>query len=272
MKTIFGPQFRIVSIYVIVGSVWIYFSDQVIGTLFGSAESITLAQNIKGWLFIAFTGSLLFFLIKKTFDALTSANNELVESYEQTMQGWIQVTDLRHKETKDHTERVTKMTIQFAKLTGITDKKDLTHIKRGAILHDIGKIGIPDAILIKPGKLDEEEWSQMKLHPTIGQDILSKIKYLQPSLYTPYCIPYCHHEKWNGDGYPRGLKGEAIPLASRFFTIIDVWDALIHTRVYKSAWPEDKVLNYIQEQAGQHFDPAMVKIFIENYDQIKGRY
>ncbi len=156
--------------------------------------------------------------------------------------------------------------------TGITDKKDLTHIKRGAILHDIGKIGIPDAILIKPGKLDEEEWSQMKLHPTIGQDILSKIKYLQPSLYTPYCIPYCHHEKWNGDGYPRGLKGEAIPLASRFFTIIDVWDALIHTRVYKSAWPEDKVLNYIQEQAGQHFDPAMVKIFIENYDQIKGRY
>ena len=260
------PQIRIVIIYAVVGSLWIYFSDMVIGTLFGSVESITAAQNIKGWLFIAVTGALLFYLINRSFNALTQANNEVVESYEQTMQGWMHVMDLRHKETKDHTERVTIMTVRLAKLVGLTKESELKCIERGAMLHDVGKIGIPDAILIKPGKLTDEEWVQMKLHPTIAYDLLSRISFLENSLD----IPYCHHEKWDGSGYPRGLRGEAIPLAARIFAIIDVWDALCHARVYKSAWTEDKVLNHIAEQAGQHFDPAIVKIFIENYEQIKG--
>lgn len=267
MKIHFLPQLRIVTIYIIAGSLWIYFSDMLIGALFGDAESITVAQHFKGWFFIAVTGFLLFVLIKRDFDSLSHANNDVVQSYEQTMQGWVRVTDLRHKETKDHTERVTKMTIRFARLAGITDVNELKRIERGAILHDVGKIGIPDAILIKPDNLDEEEWSQMKLHPTIGYNLLSKIKFLQPSLD----IPYCHHEKWNGGGYPRGLQHETIPLAARIFAIVDVWDALCHPRVYKSAWTEDRVLDYIREQAGQHFDPALVKLFIDSYDEIKGK-
>ncbi|MCG8487361.1 MAG: HD-GYP domain-containing protein [Chromatiales bacterium] len=259
------PQIKIVIIYVIAGSLWIYFSDMVIGTLFSSAEAITAAQNIKGWFFIAITGVILFYLINRSFNDLTRANREVVESYEQTMHGWVQVMDLRHKETKNHTERVTAMTVRFAKLAGITDEKELKNIERGAMLHDVGKIGIPDAILIKPGKLNEEEWDQIKLHPIIAHDLLSKIKFLQNSLD----IPYCHHEKWDGSGYPRAIKAEEIPLPARIFAIIDVWDALSHARVYKAAWREEMVLEHIAERAGQHFDPALVKIFKENYDQIK---
>lgn len=160
MKTRFPPQSRIVTIYVIAGSLWIYFSDMLIGAIFGDAQSITIAQHFKGWFFIAVTGLLLFSLIKRDFDSL--------------------------------------------------------------------------------------------------------IRFLRPSL----AIPYCHHEKWNGEGYPRGIRREAIPLAARLFAIIDVWDALCHPRVYKDAWPEDRVLNYIREQAEKHFDPALVKLFIDNYDRI----
>ena len=173
--------------------------------------------------------------------------------------------DLRHRETKDHTERVTKMTVELAKISGITDEKELERIERGAILHDIGKIGIADDILIKPGKLDKQEWRQMKMHPQIAHDILSDIAFLKPSID----IPSAHHEKWDGSGYPQGLKGEAIPLAARFFAVIDVWDALIHPRIYKSAWPEEKVLAHIREQSGIHFDPNIVTLFLENYTQIK---
>jgi len=264
MKIQFPPQSKIVAVYVIAGSLWIYFSDMLIGALFGSADSITIAQHFKGWFFIAVTGLLLFALIKRDFDSLSRANNDVIQSYEETMRGWIRVTDLRHKETKDHTERVTKMTIRFARVAGITDENELKRIERGAILHDMGKIGISDAILIKPDKLNEEEWAQMKLHPTIGYNLLSKIRFLRPSL----AIPYCHHEKWNGEGYPRGIRREAIPLAARLFAIIDVWDALCHPRVYKDAWTEEKVLNHIREQAEQHFDPTLVKLFIDNYDRI----
>ena len=188
-----------------------------------------------------------------------------MESYEQTISGWIHVTDLRHRETKDHTNRVTKMTIELAKLSGITKKEELKNIKRGAILHDLGKIGIPDSILIKPGKLNKEEWQQIKRHPLIAHDILSNIAFLRTSID----IPYSHHEKWDGSGYPQGLAGKKIPIAARCFAIVDVWDALIHPRIYKPAWPEEKVLQHIQEQSGIHFDPNITKIFLANYNQIK---
>ncbi|HEY5714927.1 MAG TPA: HD domain-containing phosphohydrolase [Psychromonas sp.] len=129
---------------------------------------------------------------------------------------------------------------------------------------DIGKIGISDAILIKPGKLDQTEWQQMQMHPEIAYDILSNIAFLKPSAE----IPYCHHERWDGSGYPQGLKGEAIPAAARLFAVIDVWDALIHPRIYKSAWPERKVLEHLREQSGKHFDPDVVTLFLDNYTQI----
>ena len=133
------------------------------------------------------------------------------------------------------------------------------HIRRGALLHDIGKMGVPDTILRKPGKLTEDEWRIMRRHPQLAYDLLSKTKYLQPALD----IPYCHHEKWDGSGYPRGLKGEQIPLAARIFAVVDVWDALCSERPYRPAWPEEKALDYIRAQAGKHFDPQVVELFLQ---------
>lgn len=134
----------------------------------------------------------------------------------------------------------------------------LIHIYRGALLHDIGKMGVPDIILHKPGALDEQEWEIMRQHPTFAYEMLASIEYLQPALD----ISLCHHEKWDGSGYPRGLHGEQIPLSARIFAIVDVWDALSSERPYRPAWPADKVISYIREQAGSHFDPSIVKVFL----------
>ncbi len=259
------PQYRIVITYLVIGGVWIFLSDAFVNVLLERKEDITFFQNIKGWLFIAITGVLLFLLIRRDVNHITKLNTELIKSYDQTIRGWVEVMDLRHKETKDHTECVTRMTLELSKLSGIVKDSELENIKRGAILHDIGKIGIPDKILIKPDKLDEQERAQVKMHPQIAHDILSQIDFLSPCVN----IPHRHHEKWDGSGYPQGLKGVAIPLEARIFAVIDVWDALIHQRVYKSAWPEESVLQHIEEQSGKNFDPQIVKTFLNNYNRIK---
>ncbi|ABM03067.1 metal dependent phosphohydrolase [Psychromonas ingrahamii 37] len=259
------PHYQIVLVYLIVGILWISLSDWAVALLFQDSDNIIVAQNIKGWSFIAITALLLFFLIRKKMNAVTEINTQLVESYEHTMSGWVHLIDLRHRETKNHTERVTKMTLKLTKLFGITDPVELNHIKWGAMLHDLGKIALSDNVLTKPGKLDSAEWAEMKMHPQIAHDILSTIDYLIPCRD----IPYCHHEKWDGSGYPQGIKGDAIPITARIFAVIDVWDALIHSRVYKSGWPEEKVLQHIKEQSGSHFDPDIVKLFLENYSEIK---
>jgi response regulator RpfG family c-di-GMP phosphodiesterase len=265
MRTLRSPQFRIVFFYLVAGFLWIYFSDKLIHLSAASPTAITALQNIKGWAFITFTGILLFFLIKRDFDALSAANREIIRSYEQTIRGWIRVMDMRHRETMHHTERVTRATLELAKLMGITDEEVLKHIEQGAILHDVGKVGIPDSILLKPDKLDDEEWEIMRQHPVIAHEILSKITYLGPCID----IPYCHHEKWDGTGYPRGIRGEEIPISARIFAVIDVWDALRHARVYKPEWKEEDVLAHIEGQSGKHFDPAVVTTFLEHYDTIK---
>jgi HD-GYP domain-containing protein (c-di-GMP phosphodiesterase class II) len=146
----------------------------------------------------------------------------------------------------------------IAKELGIRDE-ELAHIHQGALLHDIGKMGVPDSILLKPGKLNEEEWEVMKKHPVFSYQMLSPINHLKPALD----IPYCHHEKWDGSGYPRGLKGEDIPIAARIFALVDVWDALRSDRPYRKAWTDEKALEYIKEQAGSHFDPRVVKVFLK---------
>jgi PAS domain S-box-containing protein len=189
---------------------------------------------------------------------LQFANKELLNTYDKTIEGWSNALDLRDKETEGHTNRVTQMTLKLARYAGFSES-ELIHIKRGALLHDIGKMGIPDHILLKPGKLTEEEWVIMKKHPQFAYDLLSPITYLQPALE----IPYYHHEKWDGSGYPTGLKGEEIPLAARLFSIIDVWDALTSDRPYRPAWSKDETLRYIQSLSGIHFDPYVVKIFLE---------
>jgi len=267
MRWFRSPQFRITSIYAFVGFLWIYFSDRLIQAAFQSPDSITAAQNIKGWFFIVITAGMLYVLVQEHFRSLKKKHRELIESYDQTITGWMEVMDVRHRETRDHTDRVTRMTVAFAREAGITDEDELTTIRRGATLHDVGKIGIPDAVLIKPGKLDEDEWRIIRKHPEIAADILTRIHHLSPCVH----IPYCHHEKWDGSGYPQGLRGKQIPLPARLFAIVDVWDALIHDRVYKAAWPEEDVLAHIAEQAGRHFDPELAELFVRRYEAIRRR-
>jgi putative nucleotidyltransferase with HDIG domain len=188
---------------------------------------------------------------------LHRTNVELTLAYDSTLEGWSKALDLRDKETEGHTQRVTELTIQIAKQMGIIDE-DIIHIRRGALLHDIGKMGIPDKILLKPGPLDEDEWKIMKNHSTLAYNLLFPITYLRPALD----VPFFHHEKYDGSGYPYGLKGEQIPIAARIFAIVDVWDALTSDRPYRSAWSTKKALTYIKEQSGSHFDPQVVEFFL----------
>jgi putative nucleotidyltransferase with HDIG domain len=191
------------------------------------------------------------------YSELQQINLKLSMAYDATIEGWSRALDLRDKETEGHTVRVTDLTMRLAEAFGI-DPEMMAHIRRGAILHDIGKMAIPDHILLKPGPLDEEEWVQMRQHPQIAYDMLRNIEYLQPAL----SIPYCHHERWDGSGYPRQLKGEEIPLAARLFAVADVWDALTSDRPYRKAWTREEALEYIRQQAGKQFDPRVVEVFL----------
>ena len=195
------------------------------------------------------------------FEGIQQSNFELFTAYDATIAGWSHAMDLRDKETEGHSQRVTELTLKLAEKMGV-NSQDRIHIRRGALLHDIGKIGVPDEILHKPGPLTEEEWGTMRQHPTHAFNMLASISYLRLALD----IPYCHHEKWDGSGYPRGLKGEQIPLAARIFAIVDVWDALRSDRPYRESWSENKVLDYIRSLVGIHFDPKVVKNFLELMD------
>jgi putative nucleotidyltransferase with HDIG domain len=192
------------------------------------------------------------------FEDLQRTNEELSQAYDSTIEGWSHALDLRDKETEGHTLRVTRLTLELAGAFGFSDA-ELVHVRRGALLHDIGKMGVPDRILLKTGELTAEEREVMQKHPGFAHDMLLPISYLRPALD----IPYCHHEKWDGTGYPRGLKGEEIPLTARIFAVIDVWDALTSDRPYRAAWSPGKTLAHIQEGSGTHFDPHVVEVFMD---------
>ena len=194
---------------------------------------------------------------KKSEKALQDAHDHLQEAYQRTIEGWIRALDLRDRETEGHTQRVTELTIKVAKTLGFSDE-ELTHIRRGAMLHDMGKMAIPDEILQKPGPLNEAEWEKMRRHPVYVYEMLSPIPYLHPALD----IPYCHHERWDGSGYPRGLKGEEIPLVARLFAIVDVWDALCSDRPYRKKMPQKEVITYLREKSGQLFEPRLIDVFL----------
>jgi len=187
--------------------------------------------------------------------------NDLETSYETTLDSWSHALDLRDKETEGHTQRVAKLTLHVAKKMGLS-KEELIHIRRGALLHDIGKLGVPDNILLKAGPLTEEETRFMRQHPQFAYELIHRTEYLKPALD----IPYTHHEKWDGSGYPRGLKGEQIPLSARIFAIADVYDALTSDRPYRTAWSHEKAIQYIREQSGSHFDPQIVPIFLQEFE------
>ncbi len=191
---------------------------------------------------------------------------DLQDAYNTTLEGWSSALDLRDKETNGHAGRVAEMTVELARRMGNNEER-LVIFRQGALLHDIGKMGIPDHILNKPGLLTESEMDIMRQHPGYAFELLSPITFLRPALD----IPYCHHEKWDGSGYPRGLKGEEIPLAARIFAIVDVWDALTSERPYRGSWPKERARAYIQEQAGIHFDPELVKTFIQMPDLLSNQ-
>lgn len=215
-----------------------------------NSEWLTFLEALAGQAAIAIENGALF-------NNLQRSNAELVLAYDTTLEGWSRALDLRDKETEGHTQRVAELTLRLARTVGVSEE-ELIHVRRGALLHDIGKMGIPDSILLKPGPLTEEEWNVMRQHPVYAYELLLPIEYLRPALD----IPYCHHEKWDGTGYPRGLKSEQIPLAARIFAVVDVWDALRSERPYRPAWSAEKAQAHIREQAGKHFDPKVVKAFL----------
>ena len=191
------------------------------------------------------------------FDNLQSSNSDLSLAYEKTLEGWANALELRDQTTVGHTRRTTELTIRLARAMGIKDS-DIVHLYRGALLHDIGKMGVPDSIVLKRDPLTEEEWVSMRKHPQYAYDMLSPISYLHLALD----IPYCHHERWDGSGYPRGLKGDQIPLSARIFAVVDVWDALTSERPYRKEWTQAKARQYMKENAGKQFDPEVVKVFL----------
>jgi len=193
--------------------------------------------------------------------SLERSNQELHRAYDRTIEGWASALDLKDEETAGHSKRVTDMTVRLSRRLNVASD-ELVHIQRGALLHDIGKMGIPDQILLKRGPLTAEEFDFMRKHPVFAYELLSPIEFLRPALD----IPYCHHEKWDGSGYPRGLKGEQIPLAARIFAVVDVFDALTSERPYREAWPINRAAQFIRDGSGTHFDPTVVEAFFEMLD------
>lgn len=184
---------------------------------------------------------------------------DLQKAYDLTLEGWAKTLEFRDRETEGHSRRVTELAIELAKKLGLNKKEEIDQIHRGALLHDIGKISIPDSILNKPSSLTPEEYTIVKQHTSYAYELLKEIPYLQ----SPLDIPCFHHENWDGQGYPKGLKGEEIPLPARLFAVVDNWDALSSNRPYRKAWADNKVIAYIKEQSGRKFDPQIVEVFIE---------
>ena len=194
---------------------------------------------------------------KQSQEALQQAHADLQEAYDRTIEGWVKALDLRDRETEGHTQRVTEITVKLARKLNCTED-ELVHIRRGALLHDMGKMGIPDEILQKPGPLTDDEWVIMRRHPQYAYQMLNPIKYLERAMI----IPYYHHERWDGSGYPHKLKGKDIPLHARLFSVVDVWDALQSDRPYRKGLPAKEIVEYLQKEAGRLFDPEIVDVFI----------
>ncbi len=195
------------------------------------------------------------------FENLQCANQDLSLAYEATIEGWSRAMDLRDRETEGHTLRVTDMTMKLARYMQVNESQ-MAAFRHGALLHDIGKMGVPDSILLKAGSLTDEEWLIMRQHPRLAREMLLPITYLKEALD----IPSSHHEKWDGSGYPQGLAGEEIPLSARIFAVIDVWDALTSDRPYRKKWTNQETRQYIAAQSGRQFDPWVVKAFFETLE------
>lgn len=261
-----GPPALLVTLgYVVTGIAWIVFSDRALASLITDPGALTEAQTYKGAAFVLVTAVCLYLVLWGAFwlrdRVLRTNERELQAAYEETIEGWARTLALRDHETEGHARRVTELTVRLAVRMGV-DESELIHIWRGALLHDIGKIGIPDHILLKRDTLSETEMREMRRHPEYALHLLAPIAYLRAALD----IPYCHHERWNGSGYPRGLEGEQIPLAARIFAVVDAWDALRSDRPYRRAWSDGEVRSHLRRRAGIEFDPTVVDAFLRLLD------
>lgn len=286
MKRNIGSILRVVSLYLLTSALWILGTDRLADFLeaqYGLPEQI---ETYKGLAFVLFSAAFLFWLLLRELrrhemdfqkhleekelllNQVREKNVELIDAYDRTIFGWSRVLEMRNREVKDHSRRVTDMTLRLSKRLGVPEE-DLEQIRRGALLHDIGKMAIPDAIILKEGDLDEEERAFVRRHPLFGFEMVSEIEFLRPAMD----ILLCHHEKWDGTGYPFGLAGDQIPLYARIFSVVDVWDALCSDeRPYRKADPPEVAADYLREQAGEHFDPLIVEVFLQMLEEENGKH
>jgi putative nucleotidyltransferase with HDIG domain len=269
--------FRVVLLYLTFSALWIFLTDEIANYLEVNYAVPSSIETLKGLAFILISGLLLFWVLfrvlkereaiyqehleekERLLDQLRTKNEELLDAYDRTIFGWSRVLEMRNREVKDHSRRVTDMTLKLARYLNVPEE-DLVHIRRGSLLHDIGKMAIPDTIILKDGDLTEEERAFVRRHPLFGFEMLSEIEYLRPAMD----ILLCHHERWDGTGYPFGLSGEQIPYYARIFSVVDVWDALsADDRAYRKPDPPEVAAEYLRTQAGEQFDPAIVDAFLK---------
>lgn len=252
-----SPALKIAIVYLTFAVVWILLSDRVVRWLFPDADTLSWFQTAKGLGFVIVSAAVLFILTRRYLDRAERTTEMLEEAYEQTLMGWAAALDIRDHSTGEHTARVTELTVALAERYGISGD-ELADIRRGATLHDIGKMAVPDAVLGKVGPLTDADWALIRQHPDMAARMIRGISFLEPAL----AIPWCHHEKWNGTGYPRGLVGEAIPFPARLFAVVDVYDALTSERPYREPMTSMAALARIEAESGSHFDPDVVEAFI----------
>jgi putative nucleotidyltransferase with HDIG domain len=253
-----SPALKIALVYLTFAVIWIVLSDRLVRVTFPDADELSWFQTVKGLGFVLVSAGVLFALTRRYLNRSERTAERLSEAYEQTLQGWAAALDIRDHSTGEHTARVTTLTVALAEAFGISGT-ELDDIQRGATLHDIGKMAVPDAVLGKVGPLDEADWQLIRQHPDMAVRMLRGIAFLEPAL----AIPWCHHEKWDGSGYPRGLAGEEIPLSARLFAVVDVYDALTSERPYREPMTAMAALAHIEQESGTHFDPGIVEAFVD---------
>lgn len=249
---------RITFFYLVSGFLWILFSDQVLLLATRDVDRLSELQTYKGWFYVFITAGFLFLLVRHYFRIIEAGKEELKLSYDATLEGWVRALDLRDQETEGHTMRVTELAQTLARRIGLPEE-DVEIIRVGAMLHDIGKMAIPDHILHKPSPLTPEEEEIMRRHPVYSCEFLSRTRHLHKYMD----IPCHHHERWDGSGYPHGLKGEQIPLAARIFAVVDVYDALASDRPYRKGISQEEIISYIQSESGKYFDPMCADSFLK---------
>jgi HD-GYP domain-containing protein (c-di-GMP phosphodiesterase class II) len=249
---------RVALVYVLFAVAWILLSDRAAAALSnGDAEVERELQSLKGLAFVLASGLVIYAVTRMYFRRAELAADRLGAAYDETLAGWAAALDIRDRSTARHTERVTDLTADLAERLGVTGD-ELVRVRRGATLHDIGKMGVADSILHKPGPLTPEEWEQMRRHPQLAVDMLSGVDYLRDCL----AIPWCHHERWDGTGYPRGLAGTDIPVEARMFAVVDVYDAVTSERPYRRPMSRGEALALVREGSGTHFEPRIVEEFV----------